>query len=111
MLEWNVYVENSNGCRIETYNIFNHARFLDDTKKNAKKNIHDYEAFKEQLRRDLAYCFWGKCEWEVIVSAWIRSESTKPIKVDCYEQTMLNFDVFAKYVWDHGAELRRREKK
>lgn len=111
MLEWNVYIEDFNGRKIKTFNIFDHARFLDDTKKNSRKNIHDPEAFKEQLRSDLLYYFWSKCEWEILISPWIRADSTKPLKVDAYEQVMLNWDAFFKYVWDHGAELRRREKK
>ena len=111
MLEWNVYVENFNGRKIETFNVFDHTRFLDDTKKNARKNIHNPEAFKEQLRRDLLYYFWAKSEWEIIISAWIRADVTKPIKIDVFDQVMLNWEQFCKYVWDHGAELRRREKK
>ena len=111
MLEWNVYYESFNNRKIETFNLFDHGRFLADTKKNAKKNIHDYEAFKDQLRRDLMYYFWSKCEWEIILSAWIRKDSTKPIKIDVWDQVNLNWEVFCKYVWDHGAELRRREKK
>ena len=111
MLEWNVYVENFNGRKIETFNVFDHGRFLDDTKKNSRKNIHDPEAFKEQLRRDLLYYFWAKSEWEIIISAWIRADVTKPIKIDVFDQVMLNWEQFCKYVWEHGAELRRREKK
>ena len=111
MLEWNVYYHDWNHRELAVFNVFAHGSFYDECKKNARKNIHDYEAFKDQLRRDLMYYFWSKCEWEIILSAWIRKDSTKPIKIDVWDQVNLNWEVFCKYVWDHGAELRRREKK
>ena len=109
MLEWKVYVSEFNGKMINTYNVFDHMRFMEDCRKNARKNIHDYDKFREQLRKDMMYYFWSKCEWEIILTHWPRGE--KSIKTDVYEQVMLNWDIFCDYVWAHGAELRRREKK
>ena len=37
MLEWNVYVEDINGKRMCTHNIFDHYGFRNDCKKTAKK--------------------------------------------------------------------------
>lgn len=111
MLEWNVYVENFNGRKMETFNVFDHGRFLDDCRKNAKKHSKDYDAFCEQLRKDLMYYFWSKCEWEVILGPWIRREACEEIKIDVYDQVKLNWDIFCNYVWEHAVELRRREKK
>lgn len=111
MLEWKAYYHNWNNNRIVEFNVFDHGSFYDDCKKNARKNNHDFDAFCEQLRKDAMYWFWSKCEWEIVLAPWIRADSTKPIKVDAYEQVMLNWDAFCKYVWEHGAELRRREKK
>ena len=31
-MEWNVYVEDFNGRKIDTYNIFEHYRFMEDIK-------------------------------------------------------------------------------
>ena len=109
MLEWKVLVSDFNGKEINEYNVFDHMRFYEDCKKNARKNIHNYDEFCKNLRIDLAYYFWAKCEWEIIVTDWPRGE--KSIKIDVYEQVMLNWDHFCDYVWSHGAELRRREKK
>lgn len=111
MLEWNVYVEDFNGKEIVPYNVFNHGRFLDDCKRNARKNGKDYTKFCEQLRRDLMYYFWSKCEWEIILAPWIRRDTVKELKIDVFDQVMLNWDEFKAYVWNHGAELRRREKR
>ena len=109
MLEWKVLVSDFNEKEINEYNVFHHMRFLDDCKKNARKNIHNYDEFCKNLRIDLAYYFWSKCEWEIIVTDWPRGE--KSIKIDVYDQILMNWDIFCNYVWSHGAELRRREKK
>ena len=71
MLEWNVYISNFNGKRIEKYNVFDHLGFLDDLKKAARKyRDREREQFEDQMRRDLMYYFWSKCEWEIILSHW-----------------------------------------
>ena len=41
MLEWNVYVGDFNGRRIEVHNIFDHGSFYNDCLKNKKKNGKD----------------------------------------------------------------------
>ena len=50
----------------------------------------------------LLYYFWAKSEWEIIISAWIRADVTKPIKIDVFDQVMMNWEQFCKYTWDHG---------
>ena len=109
MLEWYVYYHDFNGREIKPYNVFCNSSLLEDCKKNARKNIHDYEAFCGQLRRDVIYWYWSKSEWEIILGPWCGKADE--VKIDVYDQLKLNWDIFCKYVWDHGAELRRREKK
>lgn len=108
-LEWNAYIANFNRKTIESYNVFNHFRFYEDCKKNAKKNAKDYEAFCNQLKRDLQYYFWSRCEWEIIISDWPTSGRCDE-KVDVYDQISLNLEHFCRYVWEHAVDLRRREK-
>ena len=98
---WNVFIENFNGKKIESYNIFDHRRFMEDIEDNYKKNKNDYEAFCKQLKMDLQYYYWSKCEWEVIISSWPPVEKN-PIeeKIDVYDQVMQNEHIFYKYVWD-----------
>lgn len=109
MLEWNVFTDDYNSKKIEIYNVFEHNRFFEDCKKNAKKNIHDYNAFCEQLKRDAMYYYWSKCEWEIMIMPWIYKEA-KSLKIDVFDQLKLNWETFCKYTWEHGAELRRRDK-
>ena len=112
MLEWKAYYHEWNGNKIIPFNVFDHGRFYADCKKNARKNIHDYETFCDQLRKDTMYWFWSKCEWEIVLTPWVRRSSADvDIKIDVYDQLHLNWEQFCKYTWDHGAELRRREKK
>lgn len=105
-LTWNVYVEYFNDKKIKTYNIFNHYSFLQDCIKFAKKRGMKKENFAEEIRKSLQYFFWGKCEWEIILSAWISSKSVPDVKIDVYEQVMLNFDIFIDYLWSHRKELK-----
>lgn len=109
MLEWYVFISNFNTRKIETYNIFDHYRFFEDCKKNAKKNIHDYDNFCKTLKRDLMYYFWSKCEWEIILNDWPTSGKCEE-KIDVYDQIKINWKTFCDYVWSHGAELRRKTK-
>ena len=99
-LFWNVYIYSFNEKKIITYDIFSHASFLDDLKK-LKKKKPTFDVFKEEIRKLLMYYFWSKCEWEIILSAWPPSTDRKEEKkIDVYDQVMLNFDAFCKYVWE-----------
>lgn len=111
MLEWYVYVGDFNGRRIETHNVFDHIRFMEDCKKNARKNYADKDAFLETLRRDLMYYYWSKCEWEIILQSWPPSDRFNDEKIDVYDQIRLNWGIFSEYVWSHVGELKRRERK
>ena len=108
-LEWYAYYEDFNGKKIVPFNIFNHSRFSKDIKEEFKKNKDNFEEFKERLQRNLQYYYWSKCEWEIILSAWINSGCVPEVKIDVYDQVMLNFDLFAKYVWDFYTSRRRKQ--
>lgn len=105
---WSVYVGDFNGKRIETDNIFDHCAFDADCRKNYKKNKENKEAFLEQLRRDLMYYFWSKCEWEVVIQSWPAGHGEK--KIDVYDQVMLNWNIFCDYVWSHKDEFKEKKK-
>ena len=109
-LEGFAYEHDFNRNVIRPFNVFDHGSFLEDCKKNAKKNAKDYEAFCERLRRDLMYWFWSKCEWEIIISPWVSKVVDCSIKVDVYDQVMMNWKQFCDYTWSHAVILRRREK-
>ena len=128
-LEWNVFSHDFNKKEIETYNIFNHGRFLEDVKKNLKK-CETKEEFAELLRRDLFYYFGSKCEWEIVITSWVphitveeldrlNAEREKTLKeynrepyrlyvnpdvsekIDVYSQVLMNFQHVVDYLWSH----------
>lgn len=110
-LKWNVYVYSFNSRQIVTFNIFDHEGFKNDILKIPKKiSLDDFNLFKEQLRRELMYYYWCKCEWEIIISPWPTHDNDPEIKVDVYSQVMLNFDVFAEYVFNTLRNRRRKKK-
>ena len=100
MLEWNVYEEDFNAKKIVVRNVFNLSwRFNEYLKENFKENKIKGE-FCEQLRRDLQYCYWSKCEHEVIITGWPPREEVER-KVDVYSQVMINWKQFADYTWNN----------
>lgn len=120
MLEWYVYMTPLSG-RVDqkprAFNVFTNGSFMADLKKAARKyRDREREQFEEQLRRELMYYFWCKCEWEIVLTRWPPFDTSderfnrSSEKVDVYSQVMLNWDRFREYVWANRAELRRREK-
>lgn len=107
-MHWRVFVENFNGKRIEEYDIFEHYGFAEDVRKAYRKHRNDFDAFAEKVRGSLFYYYHSKCEWEVIVGSWLSSGRVPGRKVDVYEQVMLNWDAFIRYVWTKCHERKRR---
>ena len=97
-MEWYVFYHNFNGRRIEKYNIFEHGGFRKDVVNYLKKYEERVE-FAVALKRSLMFYFWSKSEWELLVSPWSGGVKVKAIKIDVYDQVMLNWDVFVDYVW------------
>ena len=97
MLRWIVYREDFNARKIIEYDIFQHGFFAEDIRRNYKKNKKDFEKFKERLKDDLFYWFGSKCEHEIVLVSWPMKRNDR--KVDVRDQVMLNYDLFAEYVW------------
>lgn len=102
---WNVFFYDFNKRRIVPYNIFDHASFREDCKKHAKKYAQDPEKFAEEVKHELHYYFWCKCEYEIILSGWPPKEDDDGRKVDICQQVLLNWDVFIAWLWEHRKEL------
>lgn len=106
-MHWFVYVDDFNMKRIVEYDIFKHHSFAGDVGRAYKKHRNDFDAFAEKVRGLLFYYYCSKCEWEVIVGAWVARDRTPERKVDVCEQVMLNWDVFIEYVWTRCHERKR----
>ena len=98
MLMWNVYYEDFNAQHIKIFNIFDHQRFVRYCVENIQKNNDEF-SFEQQLRSDLQYLFWSKCEWECLLGSWPESKKFNKLKISVYDQINLNWDRFVEYVW------------
>ena len=63
---WEVYRHNFNSDIIEKYNVLSHGTFIKYAQEHKKKN-KTKEEFADNLRKELMYYFWSKCEHEVIL--------------------------------------------
>lgn len=97
-LEWKVFVENINTRKIETFNIFDHPSFKRECESAYKKHKDNLEEFEDEVRANLLYYFWSKCEWEIEISSLFKGENDLPRKVDVYEQVVLNWEAFVIYL-------------
>lgn len=95
-MTWNVFYHNRNTDKIEPFNIFRHGRFREDVT-NALNHYKDKDSFDDSIRASLFYYFCSKVEYEVLIKAWVGGDAE--IKIDIYEQVMMNWDRFIDYVW------------
>ena len=71
----------------------------------------DIEKLKAEIKSWAMYCFWSKCEYEIILTSFPERKDFKQKKVDVYQQLMLNWDSFVEYVLENKAYFLRRELK
>ena len=102
-MTWNVFTFDFNSKKLKIYNVLSHTLFVESVEKRAKElyrdNLPDYTKFREYVRLELQYYFWSKCEWELVMSPWPPHEDDEGEKIDVYDQVMLNFDQFYKYLY------------
>lgn len=118
-LEWNVYYYNFNKREIQRYNVFNHWRFNEDVAVHLKSCTQKQD-FAKKLRRELFYYFCTKYEWEVLVCQYDdKSEvlvcqygdksAECALRIDVFDQVMMNWDVFLDYVWSNKTSCHRND--
>lgn len=108
-MKWNVYIYNINRRKIETWNVFDHGRFVADVKKHLKE-CETKEKFAIELQCELHYYYWAKAEWEIIITSWVGGDRKKDAtKIDVYSQVMMNWDLFLNYIWENKEELLKEE--
>jgi len=110
---WNVFLEDFNRKEIRTFNVFHNYTFDEQLKKEFKKYTRhkDLEKLKAEIKSWAMYCFWSKCEYEIILTSFPEKKGFKEKKVDVYQQLMLNWDSFVEYVINNKAYFLRRESK
>ena len=63
-MEWFVKCQSWNNKKFERYNIL---KYSEDFIKKLKKKVNSYEEFSKELRSEMMYRYWSKCEWEVVL--------------------------------------------
>ena len=101
IIEWYVYCHDSNAQKIIKWNVFNHGSFKNEVDNILQEKLNK-EDFSEKLKREVMYYFWSKCEYEIILSPW--TGRADDIKIDVYDQIMMNFDRFVDYCWSFRSE-------
>lgn len=120
-LTWNVYYDDVNSRKINTWNIFQHYSFKQDIEGLLKK-VPTYNQFADELKHIVRYYFRSKAEYEVVITSWVPHIGNKELdrliaerenhqcrlyyvnldigeKIDIYDQLMLNWNMFARYVY------------
>ena len=100
---WNAYLY-ENG-RLITFNILDSCSFLSEIKKILKDD-YGTEKFRESIRKALMYSFWSKSEYEFLIEP-LTSKSNEYIKISVYDQVMINFDNFLKFLIINREEILR----
>ena len=96
VLEWNTILYEHDKLRI--YNVFNNAYFSEAvTNIMHTPNISRSE-ISEVIMRKAQWQFWGRCEYEHIISSWPPYDGDKGYKIDIFEQLTLNWDRFIDYI-------------
>lgn len=104
-MEWYVYIYDINKNEIKKFNVFNHWKSEEDTKKNLKK-YKNKEEFSEQLRKDVMYYFWSKSEYELIItltedgrvllSPWCGCRNPEEATIDVTDDSSFDWRGFAE---------------
>lgn len=149
MISWKVFNEDINKRKIVEYDVFTHYNFLkglskvfkdiDKLEKTEESQKKIEAEFNERVRRECLYYFWGKCEWEVVLTSWPPYITVEEIdrlnkeiedhvknwgsparvvspnldidmKIDVYDQLQLNWSIFLQYVKDHKKEIIKKYK-
>lgn len=65
-MEWYVRRFDTNKNEIETMNVL-YGSFYKDYFKKLKKKFKSKEEFATELKHEMMYHFWSRCEWELII--------------------------------------------
>ena len=100
-LKWNVYRINNSKDKVETFNVFDHFSFNNETIR-LLKTCSTITEFSQNLKRQVIYYFAWKFEYEIMISDMFgRIEE----KFDIRHQLELNWDAFVEYVWKYRKEF------
>ena len=93
MQSFNVINYNFNKQKFGAYNVMPYfIRCYEEEKKKPKT----FEEFKQFIKKESRYQFWGRCEYEIILVDWPCQKIEE--KWDVYDQIMMNLDIITDIV-------------
>lgn len=108
-LVWNVFcTEHTNkGNEVFIINVFKlNWVFLGRLYKTYKDHKDDFDKFSKEVRANLMHEYWARCEYEIFVSDMF-SSGELTVKVDVYQQVMMNWDNFISYLWENRKLIKK----
>ena len=105
-MEWYVYRHDTNKGTIYKYNVLQ--PYIVEQIKSKTEKLTTLSAFKEILKKEMQYYYWGKSEHEVVIKEWCGTTAEK--KIDIFDQLQLNWEVFVIYVWNSLLEKEEKSK-
>ena len=86
VINWNI-----NRRKFEPYDVM---PYLVNAYKESKKKLTTFKEFKEFVKNESQYQFWGRCEYEIILMDWPCQRNQE--KWDIYNQIMMNIDTVTR---------------
>lgn len=100
-MEWNVYWSNPDTHTVVIRNVFKLSGTFNKGLAAFKEHPKiAFSQFLDDLLQLVKYCFWCKCEYEVVIHPWACSYPAEQ-KIDIYNQLVLNWKQFAHYTYAH----------
>lgn len=97
MTEYNVYYHSFNNDEIKPFNVLREDGYIMSRIIEYRKRDMSREEFDIELDIDCFRMYCSRCEYEVVISAWVGGKAEE--KVDVYGQLRMNWNVFSEICW------------
>ena len=105
-IEWNVIRFDFNKRSFVTYNVL--SKWLIEEINKRTKDINNKKDFSNELKLICMNIFWKRTEWEIIIKECCGSDNPKEMKIDVFDQLLLNWNRFVDYLWDNLKKEKER---
>ena len=103
--KFNVLLWNFNSDNLEYYDILPYFRDRLKKRKKTRSKVkmekfpvpETLNEYREFVKSESQYQFWGRCEYEMICHGWPVAKNDH--KLDIHEQVMMNMDVISEILW------------
>lgn len=93
-MKYNVILWDTNKREFIPYDIFPYLRKAYQRAIEREEEPETFDEFKEFIRKESMYMWWGRCQYEILLSDWPCQSKTE--KIDVHYQIMMNIDVITK---------------